>query len=346
MIKNYFFVLASTFVVATSAVAQTSGNDTLTFESFPLDPMTGYFNGSTLVPQDTNTVDTFYTLDNFKFDISFTKWSETVSSWAGYAVSRTTDTVTAGVTNQYSAYAYGGANGSEKYGVAYLFDDSKKIEFDTIRTLKSIDITNTTYAVQSMLKGDNFAKIFGSPNGADGNPDGTEGKDWFLLEIIPLDENDQKSGDTIKYYLADYRFDNDADDYIIKEWKTVNLENVKAKKLVFKLSSSDTGGSGMNTPAYFALDNLITRKGDEPELGITKVNTLTVSAYPNPASDVLTVNIEQPATLQLINAVGEIVTTANINGTTNINVSSLNKGLYFLTVTADSGSTTQKIIVR
>ncbi len=65
------------------------------------------------------------------------------------------------------------------------------------------------------------------------------------------------STDTIEYYLADYRFDESEKDYIIKTWQWVDLSSLgKVDSLMFGLESSDNGDWGMNTPAYFCMDDL------------------------------------------------------------------------------------------
>src|SRR5690606_12561840 len=107
----------------------------------------------------------------------------------------------------------------------------------------------------------------GSVNGADGNPDGTNGEDFFLLKIVALDDQDQPTGDTVEFYLADYRFSDDNQDYIVDTWETIDFQpELTGRKLKFFLSSSDNGDFGMNTPAYFALDNLVS----SPVAGLTE----------------------------------------------------------------------------
>jgi len=254
-------------------------NDTLNFETFFLDE-SGYFNGSTLGGA------TSFTHQYCTFENSYTDWGGSYS-WYGFSVSKVQDSITSGHFNQYAAYPHHGSNGSEKYGVSYLVPEDysvpasvyggQKIEFDTLRILKSIDIANTTYAVRSMREGDQFAKVFGSPYDANGQPDGTDGKDWFLLEIVPLNQADQPIGNTIKHYLADFRFDEANQNYIDEEWATVQLNGVEAKKLQFYISSSDVGQNGLNTPAYFAFDNLITTRSP---INITIDSTVCDSQLP------------------------------------------------------------------
>lgn len=177
-------------------------------------------------------------------------YNPTYQSWSGWSYSNTTDTTTPGFTNQYSAYTGGGFGGSSNYGVAYTFyPGNAYVNLPTGFTLKSMRVTNTTYAVLSMLSGDQFAKKFGGASGND--------PDFFLLTITGLNASNATVG-TVQFYLADYRFFNNSKDYIVDTWQRVDLSSLKgATKLSFALTSSDTGPYGMNTPAYFAIDNLV-----------------------------------------------------------------------------------------
>ncbi|MGL4422920.1 MAG: DUF4465 domain-containing protein, partial [Gemmataceae bacterium] len=125
----------------------------------------------------------------------------------------------------------------------------------------SMRITNTTYAGLSMRDGDSFSKKFGGISGND--------PDFFLLTIVGKSVGGQTLG-TIDFYLADYRFSNNSQDYIIQEWTTVNLSTLpeQTRRLEFILSSTDNGTFGMNTPAYFAMDNLAIVAVPEPSLGL------------------------------------------------------------------------------
>ena len=63
---------------------------------------------------------------------------------------------------------------------------------------------------------------------------------------------------TVDFYLADYRFENNGDDYLIQDWTWVDLTGLgAATQLEFDLDSSDVGQFGMNTPAYFAIDDIV-----------------------------------------------------------------------------------------
>ena len=98
-----------------------------------------------------------------------------------------------------------------------------------------------------MCDGDSYAKKFGGTTGDD--------PDWFKLKIFGYQNGNFI--DTVVFYLADFRFTDNNQDYIIKDWTFVDLSTIEnSVSLTFELSSTDNGQYGMNTPAYFFIDNL------------------------------------------------------------------------------------------
>jgi hypothetical protein len=157
-------------------------------------------------------------------------------SWDGFAYSNMTDTTTAGYGNQYSAITGSGVNSSANYGVSYGTGGAT-ISYDSGRTVDGMYVTNTTYAYLSMRDGDAFAKQF-------------EAGDWFKLSVTGLDSTDTVTG-TVDFLLADGTD-------LVDTWTWLDLTGLGSdvKTLAFALSSTDNGTYGMNTPAYFALDDV------------------------------------------------------------------------------------------
>ena len=178
-------------------------------------------------------------------------------SWDGFAYSNITDTETRGFLNQYSAITGSGVDGSQNYAVSYEgFMEPPTITFTDPTSVTGAYFTNTTYAYWSMKEGDAFSKKFGTPVDANGEIDGTGGKDWYLLTITGKDSAGATTG-TVDFYLADFRSDDDTKHYIINQWTRVDLSGLgEVQTLEFSLSSSDMGDWGINTPAYFAMDDL------------------------------------------------------------------------------------------
>lgn len=211
---------------------------------------------------DVCTFESFFTEDNIHFestevknfksqDFTFsyegTDWGGTMFSWTGFAWSSHRDTFTKSFENQYSAITKYGYDKSDVYCIAYP-NSEDFILLDDESEISGFYVTNTTYAYYSMLEGDDFSKKFGGDSGAD--------SDFFKLTIEGYNSSESKTGE-VHFYLADYRFADSSKDYIVDEWEWVNLSSLgKVKKLKFLLSSSDNGDFGMNTPGYFAMDNL------------------------------------------------------------------------------------------
>ncbi|MHC5540916.1 DUF4465 domain-containing protein, partial [Singulisphaera rosea] len=172
--------------------------------------------------------------------------------WSGWALSTMTDTTTPGFTNQYSAITGSGADGSSTYGVGFTFGATADpfhpadtfVNLPNGATPQSIQVTNTTYTYLTMLNGDLFTPKFGSG-------------DFFLLTIdgfTGASGTGTKVGE-VDFYLANFQGTNA---YIVNTWQTVDLSSLAgAQSLQFGLESSQNDPTfGMNTPAYFAADNL------------------------------------------------------------------------------------------
>ena len=70
-----------------------------------------------------------------------------------------------------------------------------------------------------------------------------------------------------------------------------------------------------------------------------------IAVYPNPASTVLTVKSNGNVnSVKLINTIGQVVYTSTT--TSNIDVSSFNKGVYLIQVDTDNGTSTQKVVIK
>ena len=102
-------------------------------------------------------------------------------------------------------------------------------------------VCNSVYAYASMTKGDAFA---GEPVGKD---------DWFLLTVNGA-LNGKAVNTSVEFYLA-------KGTDIVSDWTYVNLSKLgKVDELHFTLTGSRTGDFGLNTPAYFCIDNLGAKK--------------------------------------------------------------------------------------
>ena len=105
------------------------------------------------------------------------------------------------------------------------------------------------------------------------------------------------------------------------------------------------GGFGADLPSSMAVaisDN---------EVSISELNTVAGKAFPNPANDIVTVAIEGEGTAQLTvtDIAGKVAMATTLNlaaGQDNVNINTLQSGLYIFNVTLENGKTAQFNVVK
>jgi len=183
-------------------------------------------------------------------------WS---SGFAYSNVAVNIDTITTAASDysyQYNSAAGKGASGSNTFGMCYTGSAAtiRLQGFASGHEVYGMYVTNSAYSYLSMKYGDAFGKKFGGSTGTD--------PDWFRLTIRGWYQG-VPTTNSVEVYLADFRSADTTQHYILKTWKFIDLLTLgNVDSLTFRLNSSDTaGGYGMNTPAYFNLDNLLTTDG-------------------------------------------------------------------------------------
>lgn len=226
------FATALTLILATASAASADVVTTTTFESVSIPSNPGYINNA---PAG-------FDVDGNLFPNSF---NSTWGTWSGWALSSKTAPTPAEIASQpdyYFQYGAGpgkGADGSSNYAVAF---GNTYINVADGQSVYSMAVTNTTYDYLSMHDGDGYAKQFGPT-------------DFFTLHIIGHGESDGAGAVTgqIDFNLA-------TGENILNDWTTIDLKGLgSARSLSFSFTSSDNDPIfGMNTPAYFALDDFRT----------------------------------------------------------------------------------------
>jgi len=251
-------------------------------------------------------------------------YSPSMNVWEGFSISSTTDTVTTDYANQYSSFA-GAASEGSKYAIAFSFNPSVLVNSNPLQLKKLISFrySNSTIAALIMKNGDGFSKKFGGVSGND--------PDFFKLRVINY-FNGQKT-DSAEVFLADFRNIDNSQDFIVKSWRTATFNfSSPFDSLSFQLQSSDNGAFGMNTPAYFCLDEI------QFSNFTTIAETTQISefkAFPNPFQN--KIEIVSNAKLKhfaLIDQLGRNIELAKSqNGDKMLlNTENLVSGIYFLSI--------------
>ena len=247
----------------------------------------------------------------------------TFDFWDGWALSSLTDTLDGSFQNEGSVISGIGYNGSSNYVVSYapeglgsylLLNDEARGGF-----VRSLRINNTTYAYRTILDGNAFSKKFGGESGDDA--------DYFSVVIRGVvDGIAQHNG--IEFFLADYRFEDNTQDYIINEWTEINLESLgNVDGLYFEMKSTDVGQFGINTPTYFCVDNIVT--ADMP-VSTLEESTFRFTLAPNPTTGDLVVQHKDQLPVQIISTNGVVITEGNTNEY--FQLSDLSSGIYLVRV--------------
>lgn len=114
------------------------------------------------------------------------------------------------------------------------------------------------------------------------------------------------------------------------EFRTVNIETGETTFI------SNLGISGSNIP-WASIRNPTT-------LGLSDNTIATLSVFPNPAKDRITIRTTNPSTsIKVINIVGQVVIeNSTLENQQIVNISKLSSGIYFLQATNESGN--QKVV--
>jgi hypothetical protein len=304
------------------------GDTTFGFENLDLED-NSFFNGSDLSGTPDNP-DYFTTFNSSNVTFNNT-WNSQWAYWkSGWAYSNMTDSTTSGATNSYSSITANGAYDSENYGIG---SNNSYLTYDTA-TYFSAFVSNTTYAYLSMRDGDSFGKQFGDTLNAAGENDSTNGDDFFKLNIYGY--NTGSLVDSTIFNLADYTFENSNEDYLVNTWEYVDIANSLVDSVVFVLTSSDVGLYGMNTPAYFSIDNI----GNYPLTSVSEILPIDFKIYPNPSSDLIKFKNngnENSYKVNIYDIYGRIII-SNSNSPEELNISSLSKGQYIVQIISEDNN--------
>lgn len=281
-------------------------------------------------------------LMSFQYDWTLSQWGDYWSG--GFAYSTMRDSTTSGYSNLYSAITAKGQNNSNTYVVGQ-HGASIYIPIAIQRQSPPLGfyVTNSTYAYLSMRDGDAFAKKFGGTSGND--------PDWFKL-TVKASLGGTQNQDSVEVYLADFRSSDNSQDYILKTWQFVDISNLGMyDSLHFHLSSSDVGSFGMNTPAFFCLDNITTPFYSSLNDELNDNTKISLLQNPVNENSKLLIHSDEDKNINItINDVlgkvylSEMITINRGETKLKINFDLLNTGIYSIVISDSKKSETIKFI--
>lgn len=236
-------------ILTLAAVAGSATAVVVDFEGLPVPP-SGFFNGNpgTLAPGQS--VSTPWNAGGVAFSNTFgidSYGGFDYPYWYGFAYSNVVNTTDPAFTNQYASYPGGGYQ-SSTYAVAY--GDASGIVLPVPSTVSGFRIANTTYSALTMKNGDQYGFSAPLPPGG-----------WFATTAIGrLGATTTGSATS---YLADLR--GISPPGILATWDWFDLSSLgTVDRIEFSFDGSDKGIFGLNTPAYFAMDDLTVAAVPEP----------------------------------------------------------------------------------
>ncbi len=318
-------------LIATNATAQFNES----FDSFTLTP-NSYYQSSTGADWQTSILSPFV----FRYGSDGVNWT------SGSAYTNVKDTANGTISNLYGCSTYTAFDG----GNYVTAKDSAiiKLKRDTMY-LSGFFVTNTTFAWKTMKNGSAVSRKLGDTTGTGSGTSIAQGAypDWFKLVVVGF-KHGVRLDDSIEFYLADYRLNGTANDYIIKSWRYVNCTSMGfVDSVMLNLRSS---GMGVNVPGYVSFDRISTVNA----VGIHEQEQLTnISVSPNPASKQLALTYssqkEEPLNITIFDISGKEMMRAKQpsrvgRNNTLIEIEMLDAGLYFITISDGRRIKTLKFI--
>ncbi len=234
--------MVATYACIDDIVLVTGAGGAATFENLDL-AQESFWNGS----DDTGSfVSGGFLFENGHEVYDYGEWGTYDYCYGFFYTNRTAATYSGDAQNeQYNACVGSGAEESATYATYNLNSYTQKgvVVLGEAREISGCYLTNNAYAFQSMTAGDSYARKFGQG-------------DWLKVTIVGIGAEGQTTG-SVDFYLADLRSENEAEQYILDRWAWCDLTPLgEVQRLDFLMSSTDNGDYGMNTPAYFCMDNL------------------------------------------------------------------------------------------
>lgn len=314
------------FLVALLFTISVNSQDVVDFEELTLSPES-HWNGSDLSGSFTSKYLTFYN-----------SYDTACSSWMGWAYTNETDNTTYDWNNCFSS-AYGsGENNSENYAVSFIGSDWMN-NYEQIPSIISINKSEISSQIASMsmsvcLNANAYLYIT--------NDDFYQNNNHYLMMKISAVNSETGNSSSQNIYLADFRAET-TEPFAVNNWKTIDMTwAIDYDSLVFTFESSDSGDYGINTPAYFCLDNFT--YNTSVFFAEDNFQDLNVYTYDN---NLIINNSHIINKIEIYDILGKKQNEKVLNNySAEYNISNFPEGFYFVRVYSAGQSVSKKIIKR
>lgn len=230
--------------------------------------------------------------------------------WYGYSLSNETSTAYASLADQWHSAVGEGHNGSSNYCVAFpegqFVEITNSVDGDN---LQGVYVSNSAYSFNGMANGDGIARAF-------------KQDDWFKLTAVGFDANNTETA-RVDFYLADYRSTNSLDHYILDTWQWMDLRPLgKVAKVRFLLDGTDKGNYGLNTAAYFVMDDFNCERDMTQATCVVKLGESTINLR-----DYVMVDDNGSTMVFTLEDAGAVVTSAGVPALKNITTDAIDIAL-------------------
>jgi len=255
----------------------------------------------------------------------------------GFAYSNKTDSVTSGYTNSYSAKPASGHNASANYAVVYSDGYINPLieNGNSSVVVSGFFIANNTFAYNSMRDGDPYAKKFGGISGND--------PDFFSVTFNGF-KYGQPSGEPVVFYLADFRSSDNSLDYIVGDWRWVDLTQLTyVDSISYTFETTDVGEFGRNTPLHFCIDDL---EIHQDIIGLNDISSVA-GIYPNPTQGILNITFTSEINeVSILDLSGRTLYSRKLNAmNANLDLSFLSNGIYTAEIMSGDKRQSSKFVI-
>jgi len=128
---------------------------------------------------------------------------------------------------------------------------------------------------------------------------------------------------------------------------SVDIEALANENYEFINWTNESGDIISNDPAttITMMDiNMTLTANFQSTVGLPQFEVTKINIYPNPATDVITLNVNHPASVFIMDVNGKVLAKEFITKKSDIGIENLNRGVYFVIVNTTEGSTLHKLV--